>query len=68
VLGDYPALILDQATSDQWRNGGVILDGANEGGPVRVYSAAGDWLGVGRYDGDRGAWRPVKTVRAEAVA
>lgn len=68
VLEDHPALVLDEATSEHWRNGGVIPARSDESGPVRVYSPIGTWLGIGRYDSEKGAWRPVKTIRSEEAA
>lgn len=68
VLGDRPALVLDDLTSQSWLNGGMVPGVAKDTGPVRIYSVDGDWLGVGRYDVERRVWRPVKTVRAEASA
>jgi tRNA pseudouridine55 synthase len=68
VMEGRPALILDDISSGNWQNGGLLPGVAEDTGPVRVYDAAGDWLGVGRYDVERGVWRPVKVVRSEAFA
>jgi tRNA pseudouridine55 synthase len=66
VTGDQPALVLAGAAAASWTNGGSLEATGGDDGPVRVYDVDGNWLGVGRFDGDRGAWRPVKVVRAAA--
>lgn len=68
VLHARSVLLLDDLTSLSWLNGGMVPGIVEDTGPVRIYSAEGDWLGVGRYDAERRVWRPVKTVRAEASA
>lgn len=62
VLQDSPALVLDEAASIDWRNGLMLPAEAGNEGPVRAYDSVGNWLGIGRYDRERGAWRPAKVV------
>lgn len=66
VMGERPVLVLADAAATSWANGGSLDATGGGDGPVRVYDADGNWLGVGRFDGDRRAWRPVKVVRAAA--
>jgi tRNA pseudouridine55 synthase len=63
VMADRAALILDEAAIARWENGGSLSAVDGETGPVRVYDTHGAWHGVGRYDGERGAWRPAKVVK-----
>jgi len=67
VMRERPSLILTDPASQVWSHGGSLTasDGAEEA--VRVYDALGNWLGVGRFDSERGEWRPVKVVRAVAA-
>jgi hypothetical protein len=65
-MTDRLALILDESSADLWQNGGSLSAEDHDEGPVRVYETRGAWLGVGRYDVERGAWRPVKVVRVAA--
>jgi tRNA pseudouridine55 synthase len=66
AMTDRLALILDESSADLWQNGGSLSAEDRDGGPVRVYETRGAWLGVGRYDVERGAWRPVKVARVAA--
>jgi tRNA pseudouridine55 synthase len=66
VMADRSALVLGEGEVALWRNGGSFSAECDELGPVRVYDARGEWLGVGRYDGERRAWRPVKVVKVAA--
>lgn len=62
VLGDWPALVLDAGHAKDWRQGKPL---ARQGvrGNVRVYDAAGTWLGIG--EGTDATVRPVKVVAEE---
>jgi tRNA pseudouridine55 synthase len=63
ALLDWPAIVLDEAGVLAWRQGKDIRLG--RGAPderCRAYSTDGDWLGLGRYDAARGAWRPEKVI------
>lgn len=63
ALLDWPALIVDDAGAAAWRNGRALPGGAGAPGErCRVYSREGDWLGLGAYDAETGAWRPEKVV------
>ncbi len=66
VMGDRPVLVLAIAAATSWMNGGSLEATGTGEGPVRVYDAEGNWLGVGRFDRDRGAWRPLKVIRTAA--
>jgi tRNA pseudouridine55 synthase len=66
VMRDRPVLVIAGTAPGIWSNGGSLeATGGNEG-PVRVYDAWGNWLGVGRFDPARGVWRPVKVVKVAA--
>jgi tRNA pseudouridine55 synthase len=66
VMAESPVLLLAESGASSWVNGGNLGAAGGDEGPVRVYDADGNWLGIGRFDSDRGAWRPVKVVRAAA--
>jgi tRNA pseudouridine55 synthase len=61
----WPALILDEVASRHWRQGSPIPADRSASGPIRVYDAAGDWLGTGNAVPDGSGWRPRKVVAAE---
>jgi tRNA pseudouridine55 synthase len=64
ALHEWPALVLDSQHATFWRQGKPIpVDGAS--GIVRVYDAAGEWLGVGRTDDGGTHVQPVKVVSQE---
>ena len=63
ALLDWPVLVLDEVAALAWQQGKDIRlghGGADE--HCRAYSTQGDWLGLGRFDAERGAWRPEKVV------
>lgn len=63
ALLDWPVIVLDEAATLAWRQGKDL--GLGRGTPderCRAYSTDGDWLGLGRFDAERGAWRPEKVV------
>lgn len=63
ALLDWPVLIVDDAGVAAWRTGRPVARGQGTADErCRVYSTAGDWLGIGRYDVTRGAWQPEKVV------
>jgi tRNA pseudouridine55 synthase len=63
ALLDWPVIILDEAGALAWRQGKDIRAGRGAAGErCRAYSTDGDWLGLGRFDAERGAWRPEKVV------
>ena len=69
ALLDWPAIVLDAAGVAAWRNGQPLREpGGRESvagqgaGRCRAYSVEGDWLGLARYDAERGAWQPEKVV------
>jgi tRNA pseudouridine55 synthase len=63
ALLDWSALVVDEAGAAAWRNGRPLPGGAGAPGErCRVYSHEGDWLGLGAYDAETGAWRPEKVV------
>ena len=61
----WPSLILDQDASRRWRQGSPISADRTVSGSIRVYDAAGDWLGTGDVTPDGSAWRPRKVVAEE---
>lgn len=63
ALLDWPVIVLDEAGTLAWRQGKDLPLGRGAAGEhCRAYSTDGDWLGLGRYDMERGAWRPEKVV------
>ncbi len=66
VLGDMPAVRLDEDAALAWTHGKRLtgLDVVGNGGPVRAYDTHDRWLGVGELDGDRTV-RPVKVIPVE---
>ncbi len=63
ALGDWPALLLDDAAARAWANGQRLAGDGDvpDGTLARAYDAAGDWRGVALREG--GAWKPHKGVR-----
>ena len=63
ALLDWPAIVLDEAGTLAWRQGKDLRVGHGAADErCRAYSTAGDWLGLGRWDIERGAWRPEKVI------
>jgi tRNA pseudouridine55 synthase len=63
ALLDWPVIVLDEAWTLAWRQGKDIRVGRGAAGEhCRAYSTDGDWLGLGRFDAERGAWRPEKVI------
>jgi tRNA pseudouridine55 synthase len=63
ALLDWPVIVLDEAGTLAWRQGKDLrVGGGTAGEHCRAYSTEGDWLGLGRFDGERDAWRPEKVV------
>ena len=63
ALLDWPAIVLDESGTAAWRTGQALAVGTGRPGErCRAYSTEGDWLGLGLYDAERGAWRPEKVV------
>jgi tRNA pseudouridine55 synthase len=63
ALLDWPAIVLDAAGTLAWRQGKDLRLGRGaDSERCRAYSTAGDWLGLGRWDTERGAWRPEKVI------
>ena len=61
ALLDWPAAVLDARHARSWRQGKAIV-AERASGLVRVYDAAGTWLGVGRGDETGTRILPVKVV------
>ena len=57
--------VLDEDGSRRWRQGSPISAERNVSGSIRVYDAAGDWLGTGDATPDGSGWRPRKVVAVE---
>lgn len=63
ALLDWPVIVLDEAGTLAWRQGKDIRAGQGAADEhCRAYSTEGDWLGLGRFDAERGAWRPEKVI------
>jgi tRNA pseudouridine55 synthase len=62
ALLDWPVVILDEAGVIAWRQGKDLPGIGAPGEYCRAYSLDGDWLGLGKFDGERGAWHPEKVV------
>jgi tRNA U55 pseudouridine synthase TruB len=64
----WPALILDEDASRRWRQGSPIPAAGKTAGSIRVYDAAGDWLGTGDATPDGSGWQPRKVVAEGGAA
>ena len=63
ALPAWPVIVLDEAWTLAWRQGKDIRLGRGAADEhCRAYSTEGEWLGLGRFDAERGAWRPEKVV------
>jgi tRNA pseudouridine55 synthase len=63
ALLDWPVIVLDEAGTLAWRQGKDLRVGRGAAGEhCRAYSTEGAWLGLGRFDEERDAWRPEKVV------
>ncbi len=63
ALLDWPVVVLDEAGALAWRQGKDLHSGNGAAGDYcRAYSTAGDWLGLGKFAAERGAWHPEKVV------
>jgi len=60
VLADWPAVVLDEPATIDWRHGNSLVGGTPDAGPFRAYGPDGTWLGLGRADA--AVWRPTKVV------
>jgi tRNA pseudouridine55 synthase len=67
-LQDWPALLLDERDALRWRHGSTIAADPGVSGPIRVYDAAGAWLGTGEAASTGAGWRPRKVIPAEGNA
>jgi tRNA pseudouridine55 synthase len=65
VLDQMSTLLLDAPTSRRWLHGGAVTGSPGEQGLVRAYAETGAWLGVGSWDDEMSAWRPVKVVETD---
>lgn len=61
ALHDRPAVVLNEANAQLWRNGSIVSADVPEG-IVRVYDVLGNWLGVGSGDPNEGVVKPEKVV------
>ncbi|CAN5687698.1 hypothetical protein BH09CHL1_BH09CHL1_28060 [soil metagenome] len=70
MVGDKPAIILNEETRRRWINGmGFVAEGVTDE-IVSVYADTGEWMGSGHGDLSRNEWVPTKvaidrTKRAE---
>lgn len=63
ALLDWPAIVLDRDETADWQLGRApVGQVAKPGDWGRVYSSTGDWVGIGRYDGERRRWQPEKVI------
>lgn len=68
ALRDWPAIVLDDAGTLAWRQGKELRVGTGIAGEhCRAYSTDGEWLGLGRFDAERAAWRPEKVIAPGAA-
>lgn len=56
-----PAIVVDEAGTEAWQHGKQLAAPMPSEEYVRVYDAAGRWLGIGLGTGD-GIWQPVKVT------
>lgn len=61
ALHDRPAVVLNEANAQLWRNGSIVTADVPEG-IVRVYDVLGNWLGVGSGNPNEGVVKPEKVV------
>lgn len=63
IVAHWPALVLEAAAVAAWRMGQAVAGPAAAAGAyARVYTAAGAFLGSGRFDAAAGRWRPEKVL------
>jgi hypothetical protein len=65
VLSNWPAAVVDEATAQSIRNGAAVaLSLESSGGDrCRAYTADGHFLGVLRFDSEKGRWHPEKVFQ-----
>jgi tRNA pseudouridine55 synthase len=60
---DLDALVLDDEEYESWRHGRTVRTAAEaESRDLRVYSAAGAWIGIGRAEAGGTAIRPLRVI------
>ena len=61
-----PAILLNDNDRRRWSHGLAVASGPAplQDEVVRAYDQSGGWLGVGRGDATRGAWRPTKVIES----
>ena len=62
ALLHWPVVVLDEAGVVAWRQGKDLPGTGTAGEFCRAYSLDGDWLGLGKFDVEGGAWHPEKVV------
>jgi tRNA pseudouridine55 synthase len=63
ALPDWPAIILSDAESEDWRHGRPMpVVAAPAHGMARVYDNEGRWRGLAEHDQDRDVWRPLRVI------
>ncbi len=68
ALRGWPVIVLDAAGTIAWRQGKDTRAGTGSAGEhCRAYANDGEWLGLGRFDAERGAWRPEKVIAPDAA-
>lgn len=65
ALGQYPALVLDETTTERVRHGNAFrideeTDALSEQTLARVYDDKGQFMAIAEWDEERGGWQPVK--------
>lgn len=67
AMSQFGAIVLDNPAVIDWHHGRIIAgDVPGDDSAVRAYSVEGHFLGVARWSGDLGAWRPVKVLGGAA--
>ena len=63
LVQDWPAVCVDGPAAAAWQLGKPVPGPAlADGTPARVYSAAGAFLGIGRYNAPAQRWQPEKVL------
>lgn len=61
VLQDYPALKLDEGTTERVLHGNAFsYDNETKAKLARVYDVEGRFVAIAEWDGERGVWQPTK--------
>lgn len=60
VFQDWEMTVVDDSTADDIRNGRPVDLGSQVGDRLRVYSGDGNFLGLVKFDREKGCWLPAR--------